>query len=404
MTMGKDQAAAVVKSGNVSIPIYFVPSKNTYRAVWVEDKRRRNMQKRDLDILKAKVRKVAQRLSGAVVEVASLSPEEQLIVAEIRRRGISLGDLDRLTGLPSPVTLGEAVNDFLEVVAANVTDTERNQRTLRGHCRSFEKAIGKKALLGQITPKQIDKWIRAGQVAPKTQHNRRASIITMFAWCRKKEMLQSQLLTAADRTDSPKVKKAGRKTIWTPSELKAMLENCRADYLPWLVISCFAGVRTNELCPEQRKGVGKDPLRWEDVKLDWDAPHIEIRPETSKTEDRRLIPICPTLLAWLQLLHKGTGRITPLKSPSRRNHNEPSITDELARAAGVEKWKVNANRHSFGSYRTAITKDLGLVSLEMGNSPQTVKSHYLEAVKQSQAEEFFALTPSVVKRPLQVVA
>ena len=259
MTMGKDQAAAVVKSGNVSIPIYFVPSKNTYRAVWVEDKRRRNMQKRDLDILKAKVRKVAQRLSGAVVEVASLSPEEQLIVAEIRRRGISLGDLDRLTGLPSPVTLGEAVNDFLEVVAANVTDTERNQRTLRGHCRSFEKAIGKKALLGQITPKQIDKWIRAGQVAPKTQHNRRASIITMFAWCRKKEMLQSQLLTAADRTDSPKVKKAGRKTIWTPSELKAMLENCRADYLPWLVISCFAGVRTNELCPEQRKGVGKDP-------------------------------------------------------------------------------------------------------------------------------------------------
>ncbi len=114
---------------------------------------------------------------------------------------------------------------------------------------------------------------------------------------------------------------------------------------------------------EQRKGVGKDPLRWEDVKLDWDAPHIEIRPETSKTEDRRLIPICPTLLAWLQLLHKGTGRITPLKSPFRRHHNEPSITDELARAAGVEKWKVNANRHSFGSYRTAITKDLGLVSL-----------------------------------------
>jgi len=402
--MDKGGPIVTIKSGAVRIPIYYLQNKNRYRARWVEGSSRKEAQGTNLEKLKAKVRKVAQRLSGPVVKVADLSPEDQLILAEVWRRGISLGDLDRLTGLPNPVTLGEAVGDFLEAVAADVTDSERNQRTLRGHCRSFEKAIGKKALLGQITPKQIDKWIRAGQVAPKTQHNRRASIITMFTWCRKKEMLQSQLLTAAERTDSPKVKKAGRKTIWTPRELKAMLENCRADYLPWLVISCFAGVRTNELCPEQRKGVGKDPLRWEDVKLDWDAPHIEIRPETSKTEDRRLIPICPTLLAWLQLLHKGTGRITPLKSPSRRNHNEPSITDELARAAGVEKWKVNANRHSFGSYRTAITKDLGLVSLEMGNSPQTVKSHYLEAVKQSQAEEYFALTPSVVKRTLQVVA
>lgn len=402
--MGKDGPVATIKSGAIKIPIHYIPSKNCYRAWWLENGKRPEVQSANLDKLKAKVRKVAQRLSKAVEEINTLSEEESAILAEIRRRGISLGDLDRLKGLPDPITLEEAIDEFLEAVAADVSDSERNERTLRGHCRAFEKAIGKKKLIGQIVPKQINKWIRSGSVSGKTQHNRRRSVITLFRWCRKNEMLDSERLTVAEKTDTPKIKKAGRKTIWTPRELKAMLENCRADYLPWLVISCFAGVRTNELCPEQRKGVGKDPLRWEDVKLDWDAPHIEIRPETSKTEDRRLIPICPTLLAWLQLLHKGTGRITPLKSPSRRNHNEPSITDELARAAGVEKWKVNANRHSFGSYRTAITKDLGLVSLEMGNSPQTVKSHYLEAVKQSQAEEYFALTPSVVKRTLQVVA
>ena len=196
--MGEHSAVARIKSGAVVIPIYYYPSKQSYRARWVESGKRQAAQGANLDKLKAKVRKVAQRLSKTGKEIDSLSEEESAILAEIRRRGISLGDLDRLTNLPSPVTLGEAVNDFLEAVAADVTDSERNQRTLRGHCRSFEKAIGKKALLGQITPKQIDKWIRAGQVAPKTQHNRRASIITMFTWCRKRRCCSlsfSQLLT-----------------------------------------------------------------------------------------------------------------------------------------------------------------------------------------------------------------
>ena len=402
--MGEHSAVARIKSGAVVIPIYYYPSKQSYRARWVESGKRQAAQGANLDKLKAKVRKVAQRLSKTGKEIDSLSEEESAILAEIRRRGISLGDLDRLKGLPNPVTLEEAIDEFLEAVAADVSDSERNERTLRGHCRAFEKAIGKKKLIGQIVPKQIDKWIRSGSVSGKTQHNRRRSVITLFRWCRKKDMLDSERLTAAEKTDTPKIKKAGRVAIWTPTELRKMLENCRADYLPWLVISCFAGVRTNELCPVTRRGVGKDPLRWEDIKLDWETPHIEIRPETSKTGDRRLIPISPALLAWLKPLHKGEGRITPAKAPSKRHHNIPSITDELAQAAGVKEWKANANRHSFGSYRTALTKNLGEVALEMGNSPATIKQHYLEAVQTCEAKEFFALTPERIKRTLQVVA
>ena len=402
--MSKDGPVVIVKSGAVKIPIHYIPSKNCYRAWWLENGKRPEMQSANLDKLKAKVRKVAQRLSKAVEEIDTLSEEESAILAEIRRRGITLSDLDRIKGLPDPITLEEAIDEFLEAVAADVSDSERNERTLRGHCRAFQKAIGRKKLIGQILPKQIDKWIRSGSVSGKTQHNRRRSIITLFRWCRKKDMLDSERLTAAEKTDTPKLKKAGRVAIWTPTELRKMLENCRADYLPWLVISCFAGVRTNELNPVIRRGIGKDPLRWEDIKLDWDTPHIEVRPETSKTGDRRLIPISPTLLAWLKPLHKGEGRITPAKAPSKRHHNIPSITEELAQAAGVKEWKANANRHSFGSYRTALTKNLGEVALEMGNSPATIKQHYLEAVQVCEAEEFFALTPKRIKRSLRVVA
>jgi len=401
--MDEHGAVARIKSGAVVIPIYHYLSANTYRARWVESGKRQAAESANLDKLKAKVRKVAQRLSKAVEEIDTLSEEESAILAEIRRRGITLGDLERIKGLPDPITLEDAIDEFLEAVAANVLDSERNERTLTGHCRALEKAIGKKKLIGQILPKQINKWIRSGSVAGRTQHNRRRSVITLFRWCRKNDMLDSERLTAAERTDTPKIKKK-RVAIWTPTELRNMLEHCRADYLPWLVISCFAGVRTNELCPETRRGIGKDPLRWEDIKLDWETPHIEVRPETSKTDERRLIPISPTLLAWLKPLHKGEGRITPAKLPSKRAHNTPSVIDELTQAAGVKKWKTNANRHSFGSYRTAQIKNLGEVALEMGNSPQTIKSHYYEAVQVCEAEEFFALTPKRIKRSLRVVA
>ena len=402
--MGKCGPVVTIKSGAIKIPIHYIPSKNCYRAWWLENGKRPEMQSADLNKLKAKVRKVAQRLSKAVVEINTLSEEQSLIVAEVLRRGLTLSDLDRIQGRPDPIALGDAIDEFLKAVAADVSDSERNERTLRGHCRSFQKAIGGNKFIGQILPKQIDKWIRSGSVSGKTQHNRRRSVITLFRWCRKKDMLDSEYLTAAEKTDTPKIKKAGRVAIWTPTELRKMLENCRADYLPWLVISCFAGVRTNELNPVIRRGIGKDPLRWEDIKLDWDTPHIEVRPETSKTGDRRLIPISPTLLAWLEPLHKGEGRISPTKAPSKRNRNIPSITDELAQAAGVKQWKPNANRHSFGSYRTALTKNLGEVALEMGNSPATIKQHYLEAVQTCEGEEFFALTPERIKRSLRVVA
>jgi hypothetical protein len=62
------------------------------------------------------------------------------------------------------------------------------------------------------------------------------------------------------------------------------------------------------------------------------------------------------------------------------------------KASGV-KWKRNALRHSFGSYRMEQTKNEGLVALEMGNSPKIVKDHYFEIVDAEAAEKFWSLKP-----------
>ena len=55
------------------------------------------------------------------------------------------------------------------------------------------------------------------------------------------------------------------------------------------------------------------------------------------------------------------------------------------------KWKRNALRHSFGSYRMEQTKNAGQVVLEMGNSAAVVMKHYFEIVDARAAREFVSI-------------
>ena len=58
-------------------------------------------------------------------------------------------------------------------------------------------------------------------------------------------------------------------------------------------------------------------------------------------------------------------------------------------------------RHSYATYRLAITHDAGRVALEMGNSPSMLFRNYLELADEQTATAWFAIGP---KRPKNVVA
>ncbi len=60
------------------------------------------------------------------------------------------------------------------------------------------------------------------------------------------------------------------------------------------------------------------------------------------------------------------------------------------------KWKKNALRHSFISYRVAETQDVPQVALEAGNSPQIIFQHYRELVRPKEAKAWFAIDPDSV--------
>ena len=56
-------------------------------------------------------------------------------------------------------------------------------------------------------------------------------------------------------------------------------------------------------------------------------------------------------------------------------------------------WRQNALRHSFISYRVAVTGDVARTSLEAGNSPKMIFRHYREIVDEEAAKAWFAITP-----------
>jgi hypothetical protein len=57
------------------------------------------------------------------------------------------------------------------------------------------------------------------------------------------------------------------------------------------------------------------------------------------------------------------------------------------------KWKSNALRHSYASYRFADIGDAGRVAGELGNSAAIVHKHYRELVKPAAAKTWFAILP-----------
>ena len=75
----------------------------------------------------------------------------------------------------------------------------------------------------------------------------------------------------------------------------------------------------------------------------------------------------------------------------------------MLKASGV-KWKSNALRHSFISYRLAEIQNAAQVSLEAGNSPGMVFAFYRELVKPADAVKWFAVSPEQAENVLTLAA
>ena len=269
----------------------------------------------------------------------------------------------------------EAVAEFLAVKRANAGRSHHHASTLGKHLAALPAAD-----LCDITPADLPPLTGAA----RTRRNRRAAWITFFRWCVSMGYLPTSEPTAPEKLEKPRVTRS-IPTTWTPDELRILLTHVRPQYLPWLVLGAFAGIRTEEICPQH--GSDKSPLMWEDFQ--WERNLILLRPETAKTGHRRVIPINAAIRAWLPV--QRTGRVGPHVHPSK-----PSTAGAKAETtrlgALVGGWKRNALRHSFLSYRAAQV-GIAQTAMEAGNSESEARRSYVDAMGADDAAAWFAVIP-----------
>jgi integrase len=224
-----------------------------------------------------------------------------------------------------------------------------------------------------VTPGLISSHLTKLPLSDRSKKNHRDVIGCFNRWL----ILKSYLPKGTDWLENVQ-KYSGKKNseiqIFTPEEITKLLQGA-GDMTPFIAIGAFAGLRSAEI----------SRLDWSEIDLD--DGFIEVKAIKSKTGERRLVPIHDNLKKWLHSYRQQSGKVV-----SYANTNKQIA--KIARKAGV-KWKHNALRHSFISYRVAECADIPRVADEAGNSPQMIRKHYLRRVKPALAAKWFSLVPEV---------
>jgi integrase len=166
--------------------------------------------------------------------------------------------------------------------------------------------------------------------------------------------------------------------IITPGAFCRLLENADTEVLPLVALMGFCGIRFSEATR----------LTWEDV---WGVDgYVVLNANQTKTAQRRLVDRCPTLEAWMEPYKRHTGAVWV-----HARHVLTQRLKPLRKAAGLTGVH-NALRHSYCSYKLALTQKPEELAYQMGNTPAIIYKNYRELVTPVQGKEWFAILPQKV--------
>lgn len=228
--------------------------------------------------------------------------------------------------------------------------------------------------IASVTVEEIDNWLRALPLSPKSRANYRANIGVLFSYAKKRRMISENPI---EFTAKPKLVDKPPQ-IFSVDELRALLEAAQRvspDILPMIAVGAFAGLRDAEI----------KRLDWDEIKFARGL--IEVKAAKAKSARRRFVPIQHNLAAWLQPYTGMKGRLVPVAARIK--------LERARKAAGLTSWPNNGLRHSFASYRLTATNNAPAVAAELGHStPAMLYANYRELVVPEEAERFWQVAPA----------
>lgn len=384
-----------------------------FTVAWSQAGKRQRRFFADLDAAKAEAALVVTRFDNGQLDVLALSGTDRETYLEARRRADALkvpllAILDQYEAavgkLSGKATLAEAADYWIRNCDQRITHRAVNAvclevqarrksegcgdiwlRNLKSQLKHVSSHFGERPI-DSITQKELTAFLHSetlgaregGEFSARSRNNLRGALVNLFNFAKGEGYLAKDRSTAADGLKLIKTK-AKDVEIYTPDECRLILDllsEHNPALIPFATVCLFAGAR-----PEEAKR-----LDWADIRLTSEEPHIVLASHKTKTAARRILPIHPTLAAWLTPFKQERGLITQHKRPQE-------AAPALALSKGNMAWRKNGLRHSFISYRLADIKNVAQVALEAGNSPQMIFQHYRELVTPEAAAAFWALTP-----------
>jgi integrase len=275
----------------------------------------------------------------------------------------------RSKGSSKAMPLGEVIEKFL---AAKSNRSEAYTDKLNADLALLESHCGADRPIDRIRSDEIEDFLDSKKAAGRRRVNLRSEIITLFRYAQNRlRALPRDRKTEAELVEKDQTKRKPVETF-TPEEFETFLGAVKPEWLPWLVLGGLVGIRTDGEIFR---------IRWECFK--WDRRIIDLDPAITKINERRHVSLCDRLIDLLKPVRRESGPVINLKKPEDE-------TERLARVTGTP-WRRNALRHSFCSYRVAITSDIPLVSTESGNSPAMIKRCYWEVKHFDEGLRWFGL-------------
>jgi integrase len=388
-----------IRKGHATVKIYRVKNRDAlaYCVSYVGPSGRQRKNFADLNLARREANNVAQHLADGDMEALKLTGQERQIYVEAERAIAGTGlplhsvahEFARAFNILGGANIVEAARYFKKHVDVDLPQIKAAEAVAKLHEAKQAEGLSTVYLndirwllgdfardfqcpLASIQPEDLRAYLNAKRIGLVSKENRRRLLVVLFNFAKAQGWLRAGEETAADALGTYKVKQRDVE-IYTPSEMARLLNAADKDFVPYLSLIAFGGVRSAEL----HKG-----LMWES--LNFDRGYIIIPAAIAKTGRKRKIVMHENLLEWLAPYRVKSGAIFKI-NPRKR-------IAKVVKAAGI-KWKRNGLRHSFGSYRMEQTKNEGQVALEMGNSPQVVKDHYFEIVDERAAKAYWSIKP-----------
>ena len=254
----------------------------------------------------------------------------------------------------------------------------------------------KKKQINTITAADIRKYLTSRYLNPDGEDNEHGNLSVLFSWAVRHNYMAANpcagIKIETSTNDEPvrilSIAETKHLLGLAQKDLEAhmkvgktkvsLIKVAAGDLVPWLTIGLFAGLR-----PEETRR-----LDWSDI--DFGRQQIDLPAKKAKGRKRRLIPMEPNLIEWLEPYRpeSGEGKIVT---------NFRWKFQVLQKNAGEKwnPWPKDCLRHSYGSYHLAKSKNSGETAEHMGHrNSNMLYNHYRDVIKdQDDIARFWQLRP-----------